>query len=107
VTSALPGLVAVFPHQAPVSFHRAHTPRHSSQLAGIWIAPSPSPVSASRCSVPRRWPVCSMTRPRKDVKFQHRSASTTRARRPSTSLSEGASEPGSPMVNGATASSVR
>ncbi|KAF2821022.1 phosphatidate cytidylyltransferase 1 [Ophiobolus disseminans] len=42
-----------------------------------------------------------MTRPRKDVKFQHRSGSTARARRPSTSISEfseNGSEPGSPTT---------
>jgi phosphatidate cytidylyltransferase len=49
-----------------------------------------------------------MTRPRKDVKFnhQHRSASTARQRRPSMSVSdysENVSEPGSPTKNGAAA----
>ncbi|KAH8725635.1 cytidylyltransferase family-domain-containing protein [Phaeosphaeriaceae sp. PMI808] len=50
-----------------------------------------------------------MTRPRKDVKFQHRSVSNGRTRRPSQSMSEiseNGSEPSSPTKNGAIAPPV-
>lgn len=48
-----------------------------------------------------------MARPRKDVKFHHRSGSTGRARRPSQSMSEYSEEPGSPTTNGAVARSIQ
>lgn len=54
--------------------------------------------------------VTAMTRPRKDVKFQHRSASNGRARRPSQSMSDisenGSDHPSSPKQNGAVAPPV-
>lgn len=102
---------------------------HSSSPPKLRIYPSPRchptpdysavscPAARLPCCCPAHLlpappPVANMTRPRKDVKFQHaaRSASNGRARRLSQSISEmseGDSQPASPTKNGAVAPPVR
>jgi hypothetical protein len=108
-------LANLHPSFPPTLNNTTLTPRYRLSLPQSHHLPLLSAHIGCSCTSPQALPapplVANMTRPRKDVKFQHapRSASNGRARRPSQSMSEiseNESHPASPTKNGAVAPPV-